>query len=422
MSDVKVMCAHDEMVSLVKLVPNPRNPNTHPKTQIVMLARIIEAQGWRAPITVSTRSGFIVRGHGRYMAAQKLGVESAPVDYQDYESEAEEWADLIADNRLSELSEIDEKALASLLSALDAMDFDMELTGFDDKALEALLKDLDGDEQEATEPSRIIKSASLEELAPTDEERAALAGRRFLVEFSGGKDSSAASLWIRHYFPEAPVELVFVDMGADFIGFLPFLQRFAEFTGYKLTILRSAVTMFEAFAAKGDWPIFVHPYCHDVLHETLDEHFESFPKDEITVVRGGRLAEKAKAGKTNDSRFLTIERLDGYQFFQPLYFGAKEVSESILKEAGAPVWQGYEYGLQRTACRICPGQKPRAYAAIRANYPEVWNELLTLEAKFGPGCWQAREEGEAKTFTEMADKGHEKFEEGNYLRMHGMPF
>jgi hypothetical protein len=47
------------------VVGNPRNPNVHPERQIELLAKIISAQGWRAPITVSTRSGFVVRGHGR---------------------------------------------------------------------------------------------------------------------------------------------------------------------------------------------------------------------------------------------------------------------------------------------------------------------------------------------------------------------
>jgi hypothetical protein len=77
---IEVHCAYDELVSLEKLVPNPRNPNTHPENQIRLLAKIIEAQGWRAPITVSKRSGFIVRGHGRLEAARVLKCESAPVE------------------------------------------------------------------------------------------------------------------------------------------------------------------------------------------------------------------------------------------------------------------------------------------------------------------------------------------------------
>src|SRR5450759_2622284 len=128
---VPVFCAHDAVVELEKLVGNPRNPNTHPKAQIELLAKIIAAQGWRAPITVSNRSGLVVRGHGRLAAAHLLELEYAPVDFQDYESEASEWADLIADNRIAELAEMDLTSLADLLSDLKLGELDMELTGFD---------------------------------------------------------------------------------------------------------------------------------------------------------------------------------------------------------------------------------------------------------------------------------------------------
>jgi hypothetical protein len=68
-----VNCAFDELVPLEKLVPNPRNPNQHPQSQVALLAKVIAHQGWRSPVVVSTRSGFIVAGHGRYEAAKVLG-------------------------------------------------------------------------------------------------------------------------------------------------------------------------------------------------------------------------------------------------------------------------------------------------------------------------------------------------------------
>lgn len=54
---VPVFCAHDAIVPLKDLRPNPKNPNQHPPEQIKLLASIIRATGWRAPITVSKRSG-----------------------------------------------------------------------------------------------------------------------------------------------------------------------------------------------------------------------------------------------------------------------------------------------------------------------------------------------------------------------------
>ena len=65
-----------------------------------------------------------------------------PVERQDYASEAEEWADLVADNRIAELASIDNDELAKLLSDLDGLDIDMELTGYSGKALDNLLADI----------------------------------------------------------------------------------------------------------------------------------------------------------------------------------------------------------------------------------------------------------------------------------------
>lgn len=77
---VPVFCAHDAIVPLKDLRPNPKNPNQHPPEQIKLLSSIIRATGWRGPITVSKRSGFIVKGHGRMMAAELGDMTEAPVD------------------------------------------------------------------------------------------------------------------------------------------------------------------------------------------------------------------------------------------------------------------------------------------------------------------------------------------------------
>lgn len=79
-----VYCSFDKIVPISELKPNPDNPNTHGDSQIKLLGDIIESTGWRAPITVSKRSGLIVKGHGRRMAAIHKGLQYAPVEFQDY--------------------------------------------------------------------------------------------------------------------------------------------------------------------------------------------------------------------------------------------------------------------------------------------------------------------------------------------------
>lgn len=139
-----IRCAHAHVWPLAKIRPHPRNPNTHPAEQLRLLAKVITTTGWRAPIVVSKRSGFVTKGHGRLAAAKLAGLKSAPVDVQAYASEAEELADMVADNRLAELAEIDGDALKGLLSELGEGALDMELTGFGEDALAKILADVGG--------------------------------------------------------------------------------------------------------------------------------------------------------------------------------------------------------------------------------------------------------------------------------------
>ena len=135
-------CAHDAIVDAATLVPNPKNPNTHPDSQIQLLGRIIRQTGWRQPITVSNRSGFIVKGHGRLAAALLEDLQEVPVDYQDYATEAEEYADLVADNRLAELAEIDQKLLADIFADIDTGEIPLELTGYLESEVEDIIASL----------------------------------------------------------------------------------------------------------------------------------------------------------------------------------------------------------------------------------------------------------------------------------------
>ncbi len=143
---VEVWCEHTGVDSIESVTPNPNNPNHHPPAQIELLAKIIVGQGWRNPIVVSARSGFITKGHGRLEAARHAGLSEVPVDVQHYDSDAAEWADVLADNRIAELSERDPYAVADIIRDHIPEDFDTSLTGFDQGAIDDLLKFVTEDE------------------------------------------------------------------------------------------------------------------------------------------------------------------------------------------------------------------------------------------------------------------------------------
>jgi hypothetical protein len=127
---IPVWCVFDKIVDVTLLNRNPQNPNMHPESQVQLGARIIKGQGWRACITVSNQSGLITKGHGRLDFALKLGAKEVPVDYQDYATPALEWADVLADNRLSELAEMDILKVKEITDEHLVGHIEMDLCGY----------------------------------------------------------------------------------------------------------------------------------------------------------------------------------------------------------------------------------------------------------------------------------------------------
>lgn len=121
---MKIECAHSEVVDIETLVPNPKNPNKHGEKQIKLLAKIMAHQGWRHPVTVSKRSGFVVTGHGRIEAARLNGWDRIPIDRQEFANEADEYAHMIADNKIAELAEHDDAMMMRDVLDLGEMDYD----------------------------------------------------------------------------------------------------------------------------------------------------------------------------------------------------------------------------------------------------------------------------------------------------------
>ena len=117
---------------LAALSANPRNARAHSAEQIAGIAESIAAFGFNAPILVDD-AGVVLAGHGRLLAAKRLGLEEAPTIALEHLNAAERRAFMIADNRLSDRSGWDEQQLALELEALKTLDLDFDLTatGFD---------------------------------------------------------------------------------------------------------------------------------------------------------------------------------------------------------------------------------------------------------------------------------------------------
>lgn len=125
-----MMTAPDyKSAKVADLIPYARNSRTHSDAQVTKIAASIKEFGFLNPVIVDGQNG-IIAGHGRVMAAKKLGIEQVPVIEASHLTEAQRRAYVIADNRLALDAGWDEEMLRVELAELEGLGFDLELTGF----------------------------------------------------------------------------------------------------------------------------------------------------------------------------------------------------------------------------------------------------------------------------------------------------
>ncbi len=139
-NNVIVHCKYDELIELGKLKPHPANPNIHPDKQIELLGKIMQKHGIRWPICVSNLSRYIISGHGRLMAANNLKLDKYPVVYQDFESESEELAVLVNDNKIAELAETNNSLMGDIILELDQNNYPLELTALSEEEIKYIIE------------------------------------------------------------------------------------------------------------------------------------------------------------------------------------------------------------------------------------------------------------------------------------------
>jgi hypothetical protein len=149
-----------QVVDIDSLVLNPKNNNKHPKEQIDRLAKLIQYQGFRNPVVVSKRTGFVLAGHGRIEAAKLAGLKEVPAMFQDFENEAQEYAYLTSDNAIASWAELDLSAVNTEMLDLGP-DFDIDLLGIKDFTIEAadgILPDLSAKDPDCQQVTFILSN------------------------------------------------------------------------------------------------------------------------------------------------------------------------------------------------------------------------------------------------------------------------
>jgi ParB-like chromosome segregation protein Spo0J len=133
-----------ERRKISSIVPYARNSRTHSDEQVAQIASSIKEWGFTNPILVDI-DGEIIAGHGRLLAAQKLGLDEVPCITAVGWSEAQKKAYVIADNKLAINAGWDVELLRIELDELTDLNFDVNLTGFSDDEILNLSFDNDAE-------------------------------------------------------------------------------------------------------------------------------------------------------------------------------------------------------------------------------------------------------------------------------------
>ena len=180
-----------ERYAITKLVPYAQNSRIHSEDQIDRLAKSITEFGFTQPVLID-ENDMIIAGHGRVLAASRLGLTNVPVIRAKKWSDEQKRAYVIADNRLAELAVWDMDKLVSEAQSLMDLDFDLDLVGIDEEFL-----GLDDGFDPELSPTR-----SHVEITESQIERA---GDRLENAFAGGEQQDLISIICPHCAEEFEV-------------------------------------------------------------------------------------------------------------------------------------------------------------------------------------------------------------------------
>jgi DNA modification methylase len=143
-----------EYRSVEALIPYARNAKQHPDAQVAQIAASIREFGWGAPILVDGNNN-VIAGHGRLLAARKLGMAEVPVVSMDHLTDTQRRALILADNKIGENASWEDELLGIELSELKDAGFDLELTGFSTEEWEALIAGEETDKEGLTDEDAV---------------------------------------------------------------------------------------------------------------------------------------------------------------------------------------------------------------------------------------------------------------------------
>jgi len=360
------------------LTAHPDNWRAHPPGQQAALEQVLAEVGWVQRVVVNRRTGRTVDGHLRVELALSRKESSIPVVYVDL-SDEEELLVLSTFDPIAALAKTQRGKLTSILERVR-------------KGREELFDrvNMAGYRAGAGHSRQSVESwATSDSFFDVPENVAPVLARTrtLVVQYSGGKDSTAAALWAAKHRDGRDLLLVFTDPGVEFPGISSHVQDVANFLQAEAVVVKPALDWWCWLAKEGQWPSILHrPCAMKFVHHPFGEYLKQ-QDPETTLLLTGSRAEEAMRGskKTSTSRLESAHARTGkFEHFAPAFSAQKSMLEQVITESGVPLWEGYSRGFVRTACWCCPGQCGAQALALTKNYPGLAEDIRRWEKRIGP--------------------------------------
>jgi len=362
------------------------NPKKHPEEQINKIVRSFSEYGWTNPI-LATKDNMIVAGHARVEAAKKAGIREVPVIYLPFEGK-KALAYAIADNKLAE-REWDFGKMADLLTELDDGQFNLELTGFDIEEVEKIMNWTPAQFRPGAGYAK-VDPEKIKDLTLSDTEKDKFHNYdTFLVQYSGGRDSTVALWWAKKNFPERRIVAVYSDPGVEFPGMGAAVEDVTQFLGVELEAVKPKTEWWIWIKANG-WPSMIYRPCQAVFVFTpISEVIRKFNSKKTLLVDGSRAKQVIRGSKKGkDTKLPSLQyskETKDFKAYHPTYALSDKDVWNIVQSEKIPIWRGYEMGFVRSACWCCPFQCGVQAYMLQKHYPGLADEIRYWEKRLGSG-------------------------------------
>jgi 3'-phosphoadenosine 5'-phosphosulfate sulfotransferase (PAPS reductase)/FAD synthetase len=359
-----------------------KNTKKHPDRQVEKIMKSIKEYGFNIPLVLD-KNNEIICGHGRFLAAKKIGLDEVPCIIKDDLTPSQVKAFRIADNKVTE-SEWDFDFLKSELDELGLENFDLELTGFDLEDMSEIndfVGGSDPDEKYKTDKEPPKEILPEKEILERDMFETIKSKEKIFVQFSGGKDSMAQiAVMLDNGVPAEKMVIIHNSTPNDYPDLKKFVKDFSKKIGAADCIIIGNYTDSDAreIFKRNGFPLQHMVWCTSSWKiQPMQKFFRELAiqedKRECVICQGWRKEESER----RDNASPIIYDRNGFLLCRPIMDMKTEEVFRIIKDHGWELHKSYRYR-GRLSCLYCFAIPRHEWDGMRKNDPENFFRAMRL--------------------------------------------